>query len=154
MKPRLAADWRHKWRRDGYSLLGTDINWLARGNCGAVYPAHKDMFLWEMIARGNRERLEQDDIQRVIDRGTPYFEPYGPEKVASFVNHVRYNLTSRYDKRMVFYYNRASFQAAEEFETFKDEWSLTDFRRTCRLYGKTSNTSNSNWPQHGAHNCR
>ncbi len=29
---------------------------------------------------------------------------------------------------MVFYYNRASFQAAEEFETFKDEWDLTNYR--------------------------
>ena len=30
--------------------------------------------------------------------------------------------------KMVFYYNRASYQEAEEFETFKDEWDLNDLR--------------------------
>ena len=42
--------------------------------------------------------------------------------------HVRYNLRSRYRKRMVFYYNRSSYQAADEFQTFQDEWDLTDLR--------------------------
>jgi len=29
---------------------------------------------------------------------------------------------------MVFYYNRASYQLADEFQTFQDEWCLTDYR--------------------------
>jgi len=127
VKPRLKP-WRHRWFRDGYTLLGTDINWFALGNCGAVYPAGKDMFLWKMLARGNREHLTDDDIRRTIERGRRWFEPYGEEYVRRFETHVRYNLRARYGKRMVFYYNRAGYQAAEEFQTFQDEWSLTDFR--------------------------
>lgn len=130
VKPRIPADWRHKWRRENWSLLGTDINWLALGDCGSVYPAGRDLYLWQMIKRGNRERLSEADIQKVVERGKPYFEPYGPERVQTFVNHARFNLTSRFGAHMVFYYNRASYQAAPEFETFKDEWSLTDYRRT------------------------
>lgn len=128
VKPRITPNWRYQWRRDRYSLLGTDINWLALGDCGSVYPAKKDLYLWEMIKRGNQERLTEADIQKVIERGKPYFEPYGEEKVKSFIAHVRYNLVARYGTKMVFYYNRSSFQDAEEFETFKDEWNLTDYR--------------------------
>ncbi len=128
VKPRLAPDWRHKFRRDGYSILGTDINWLALGDCGSVYPAGRDLYLWEMIARGNRERLSEADVQAVIDRGRPYFEPYGEERVKTFEAHARYNLTSRYGTRMIFYYNRASYQLAEEFQTFQDEWCLSNYR--------------------------
>lgn len=128
VKPRITADWRYKYRRDNYQLLGTDINWLALGDCGSVYPAGCDMELWRMIARGNREHLTEAEIQKVIERGKRYFEPYGAERVQTFINHVRYNLTSHYGAKMIFYYNRASYQAAPEFETFKDEWSLTDYR--------------------------
>jgi hypothetical protein len=128
VKPRLTSDWRHKFRRDNYSVLGTDINWLALGDCGSVYPAGKDMYLWQMLARGNRERLSEEDIQKVIERGRRYFEPYGPDRVAAFEAHARYNLTSRYGTKMIFYYNRSSYQAAPEFETFKDEWCLNDWR--------------------------
>ncbi|MBV9471070.1 MAG: hypothetical protein JOZ57_17675, partial [Abitibacteriaceae bacterium] len=128
VKPRIPLDWRHKWRRDQYTLLGTDINWLALGDAASVYPAGKDMYLWEMIKRGNREHLSDADINSVIERGKPYFAPYGADVVQTFINHVRYNLTSRYGKKMIFYYNRASYQAADEFETFKDEWALKDLR--------------------------
>ncbi len=127
VKPRLSP-WRHRWFRDRYTLLGTDINWFALGNCGAVYPAHKDMFLWKMLARGNREQLSQDAIRQTIEYGRKYFEPYGKDYVERFARHVRYNLRSRYGKKMVFYYNRASYQAAPEFQVFQDEWDLTDYR--------------------------
>ncbi len=128
VKPRLGADWRHKYRRDNYSLLGTDINWLALGDCGSVYPAGKDLYLWEMIKRGNREHLSDAEVDRVIERGKPYFAPYGQDRVNTFMAHVRYNLRARYGTKMVFYYNRASYQLADEFQTFKDEWCLTDWR--------------------------
>lgn len=127
VKPRLSP-WRHRWFRDKYTLLGTDINWFALGNCGAVYPAHKDMFLWKMLRRGNREPLSDAEIAKTIEHGRKYFEPYGKDYVERFIRHVRYNLRSRYGKKMVFYYNRASFQAAPEFQVFQDEWDLTDFR--------------------------
>lgn len=135
VKPRIVADWRYKFRRDNYQLLGTDINWLALGDCGSVYPAGCDMELWRMIARGNRQHLSEDDIQRVIQRGKRYFEPYGPERVQTFIAHARYNLTSHYGAKMIFYYNRASYQDAPEFETFKDEWCLSNFRTIPRGNG-------------------
>ncbi|MGB2820389.1 MAG: glycoside hydrolase domain-containing protein, partial [Phycisphaerae bacterium] len=138
VKPRLSPGGKHWWRyryyRDNYTLLGTDINWLARGSCGSVYPAGKDMYLWEMIARGNREKLAREDIQKVIDHSLRYFKDY-PDRVPSWEAHVRHNLTSRYGTKMVFYYNRASCQLFEEFETFKDEWCLTDLRSVPRGRG-------------------
>jgi len=127
VKPRI-ANWRYIWHRERYSLLGTDINWLARGNCGSVYPAGKDMFLWEMIKRGSRERLSNEDVEKVVVHGRKYFEPYGPAAVESYERHVRHNLRCRYGTKMVFYYNRASYQLADEFQTFQDEWCLTDHR--------------------------
>ncbi|HET6386837.1 MAG TPA: glycoside hydrolase domain-containing protein [Armatimonadota bacterium] len=128
VKPRIPPDWRQKYRRDHYSLLGTDINWLGLGDAASLYPAGKDLYLWQMIARGNREHLSDADIQKVIDSGRPYFAPYGPEIEKTFENHVRYNLTARYGTKMIFYYNRASYQAADEFQTFQDEWDLSDYR--------------------------
>jgi len=132
VKPRLSPAgpnwWRYRYSRDQYTLLGTDINWLARGNCGSVYPAGKDMYLWEMIRRGNREKLSQEAIEKVVEHGAKYFAPYGEEALRNWAAHVHHNLRSRYGKKMAFYYNRASYQLAEEFETFKDEWGLTDFR--------------------------
>ena len=127
VKPRLAG-WRTRWLDDRYTILGTDINWFALGNCGAVYPAHKDMYLWQMLAEGNRRRLDTEEIEKVVEYGRNYFEPYGEEYMERYARHVRYNLRSRYDKTMVLYYNRASYQKAGEFQTFMDEWSLEDYR--------------------------
>ena len=127
VKPRI-GNWRYAWHRENYTLLGTDINWLALGDCGSVYPAGKDMLFWEAIARGNKEKLSDDEVNKVIEHGRKYFEPYGEEKVKSAIAHVRHNLRSRYGKKMVFYYNRASYQLADEFQTFQDEWGLSDFR--------------------------
>ena len=127
VKPRI-GNWRYAWHREKYTLLGTDINWLALGDCGSVYPAGKDMLFWEAIARGNKEKLSDEEVQKVIDHGMKYFRPYGEEKVKSYVAHVRHNLRSRYGSKMVYYYNRASYQLADEFQTFQDEWGLSDFR--------------------------
>ncbi|NQT85880.1 hypothetical protein HQ560_03890, partial [bacterium] len=118
VKPRI-ANWRYIWKRENYTLLGTDINWLARGNCGSVYPAGKDMFLWDMIKRGNREKLSREAVQKTIDHGKKYFEPYGPQVVETFVRHVPHNLLSRHGTKMVFYNNRASCQLFPEFQTFQ-----------------------------------
>jgi len=127
VKPRI-GNWRYAWHREKYTLLGTDINWLALGDCGSVYPAGKDMLFWEAIARGNKEKLSDEEVNKVIEHGRKYFEPYGEDKVKSYIAHVRHNLRSRYGSKMVFYYNRASYQLADEFQTFQDEWGLSDYR--------------------------
>ncbi|MBN2451745.1 MAG: hypothetical protein JXR77_15260 [Lentisphaeria bacterium] len=134
VKPRLVPPgmapgaWRYRYLRERYSLLGTDINWFSLGTCGSFYPAGGNLWFWEMLARGNREQLNNEAVESVVQRGREYFEPYGPGKVESYERHVRHNLRSRYGTTMVFYYNRASHQGCEEFETFKDEWCLTDLR--------------------------
>ncbi len=140
VKPRITADgnpnwWRYRYERDNYQLLGTDINWLALGNCGSVYPAGKDMRFWEMIAKGNKEQVSDKEINDLIDYGKHYFEPYGNEPLYWFKACAGYNLRSHLGANMVFYYNRASYNAADEFETFKDEWGLSDFR----AFGKDNN---------------
>ena len=121
------TSWRYRWYRDQYTMLGTDINWLALGDCGSVYPTGKDMYFWEMIKRGNTERLSEKEINACIERGKPYWAPYG-DRAGAWAPHVRHNLTSRYGKKMVFYYNRASCQLFDEFQTFQDEWCMTDYR--------------------------
>ncbi|MCX5672842.1 MAG: DUF6067 family protein, partial [Planctomycetota bacterium] len=60
VKPRLSPGgpngWRSRYMRDKYALLGTDINWFGVG-CGSVYPIDRDLDLWKMLARGNKEKL-------------------------------------------------------------------------------------------------
>jgi hypothetical protein len=133
VKPRLNSGdnpnwWRYRYRRDRYSVLGTDINWFGNHSCGTVYPAGKDMYLWEMLARGNREKIPDDQIDAFAEYGVKYFRDYGEEMVKTWKLHVQRNLRARYNERMIFYYNRASCQELEEFETFKDEWCLDDMR--------------------------
>ena len=134
VKPRLVAPgegthwWRYRYNRDDYTLLGTDINWLARGHAGSVYPAARDLYLWEMIARGNQEKLSSETIREVERHGRRYFKPYGEDEVERWKAHVHHNLRSRYGNKMIFYYNRASYQKCPEFQTFQDEWNLTDYR--------------------------
>ena len=131
VKPRLSPGgpnwWRYRYMRDKYALLGTDINWFGVG-CGSVYPIGRDLGLWEMLARGNKEKLSDAQVQATIDRGLKFFEPYGAGEVKTWEAHVRHNLRSHLGQKMVFYYNRATIQRAEEFETFKDEWALEDLR--------------------------
>ena len=124
VKPRLAG-WRYRWFKEKFHLLGTDINWFALGDCGSVYPAGKDMYLWQKLAEGNKRQLSDQEIEEVIQRGKKYFEPYG--RVDAFAAHVRYNLRAHYGATMVFYYNRSSYAACEEFQTFMDEWCLNDY---------------------------
>jgi hypothetical protein len=133
VKPRLVDpgagpnQWRYRFLRDKYALLGTDINWFGIG-CGSVYPIGRDLALWEVLARGNREKLTDAQVQATIDRGMPFFKAHAPDDVETWKAHVHHNLRSHLGQKMVFYYNRASVQYAEEFETFKDEWCLEDLR--------------------------
>jgi hypothetical protein len=138
VKPRLSPGgpngWRYRYMRDKYALLGTDINWFGVG-CGSVYPIDRDLDLWKMLARGNKEKLSDADVQATIDRGLKFFEPYGAAEVKTWEAHVRHNLRSHLGQKMIFYYNRATIQRAEEFETFKDEWALEDLRSTAKGNG-------------------
>jgi len=134
VKPRLVAPgqgpsgWRYRFLRDRYRLLGTDINWFGNHSCGAVYPVGGNLYLWEMLARGNREPLSDEVVESVVRYGRPYFEAQGEDAVKTWDAHVRHNLRSHLGGRMIFYYNRASCQELPEFETFKDEWCLDDLR--------------------------
>ncbi len=119
--------WRYRYYRDRYALLGTDINWLALGDCGSVYPAGKDMYFWEMIKRGNREKIAEAEVKATVERGQGYFAPYG-DRASAWAPHVRHNLSSHLGQKMVFYYNRAACQIVDEFQTFQDEWGMTDYR--------------------------
>jgi hypothetical protein len=132
VKPRISPTgdpnwWRYRYARDNWSLLGTDINWFALGNCASVYPAGKEMALWEALAKGNTEHVSDEFIKQTVDQGVKYYEPY-PDYKQTFIAHVGYNLRARYGTKMVYYYNRASYQDADEFETFKDEWTCDDLR--------------------------
>ena len=62
-------DWRYRFLRDNYHVLGTDINWLALGDCGSVYPAGQDMSLWQAIKKGNAMPLNVQELAQVIARG-------------------------------------------------------------------------------------
>ena len=120
--------WRYRYFRDKYQLLGTDINWLALGDCGSVYPAGQDMFLWEMLKKGNLQQATDADVKATVERGRGLFAPYGQSAVKTWEAHVGHNLRSHLGAKMVFYYNRATCQLFPECETFKDEWMLDDYR--------------------------
>lgn len=127
VKPRLPG-WRHKWWTDRYTLLGTNINWLsAPGHASEVYPPGKDLYFWEILAKGNRERLPAEAVEEVARRGMPYFRPWGEAEVERWVRHVKHNLRSRLGKKMVFYYNRAVNNTNPEYATFMNEWELNDY---------------------------
>ena len=134
VKPMLNAPgqgpnwWRLRYWRDNYSLLGTDINWFGNASCGAVYPVAGDLYLWEALSRGNRQRLSDDEVETVLRFSQRYWQDRGADAVGGWAAHIRYNLRSRYGTKMVFYYNRATSQELPEFETFKDEWCLDDLR--------------------------
>jgi len=131
VKPRI-AEWRTLWLDEKFTLLGTCINWLGGpGSCGNVYPPGKDLYFWEMIARGNVEKVPREDAAECITRGEKYYAPFSDfdDMKTTWKNHVYHNVCgSRYQKSMVFYYNRAVFNALEEYATFSGEWGLQEFQ--------------------------
>jgi hypothetical protein len=133
IKPRLNEGdnpnwWRYRYNRDRYFLLGTDINWFGNNSCGSVYPVGRDMYLWKMLARGSKEKLPDDTVNAFAQYGLKYFTPFGPDAVKMWIAHVNLNLRSHLGQKMIFYYNRASCEEMQEFQTFQDEWTLNDFR--------------------------
>ncbi len=126
VKPRPEA-WRTFWLDNRCKLLGTCINWLGGpGSASNIYPPGKDLYFWEMIARGNVEKVPRADIEACKARGDRYFAPY--DKIEAWRRHVQHNVGgARFETWMVFYYNRATFSACEEYATFMNEWGLADY---------------------------
>ncbi len=120
--------WRYRYHRGGYRLLGTDINWLGNGSCGTIYPMGCDLLFWQMIGKGSKVKLSEQEINATYEHGLRYVEPYGKEAVDSWKAHVNANLRNHLNGRMLFYYNRAVCQEPVEVDTFKDEWCLDDYR--------------------------
>ena len=98
------------------------------GTCGDVYPAGKDTHYWEELAKANTAPLTDAEIQAVADSGLKYFEQYGKGAVETWNHHVGHNLRAHLGQNMIFYYNRASYGACEEFKTFQDEWTTDTWR--------------------------
>jgi Family of unknown function (DUF6067) len=129
---RRIANWRYLWSKDSYALLGTDLNWLAGSNCGSLYPVDGDLSFWDALAEANRAGLSADTIDRLVSRGEHWFRSHeGAASLADWKRHVEANLgPTRRGMKMVYYYNRASSPAYDEFQTFQDEWTLADHRNT------------------------
>ena len=127
IKPRLEGS-RHKFYTDNYSILGCDRHWYALGICGSVYPAGRDMKLWEAIRKANKKAFTDSEIEEFIAYGRKHFEPYGwDHHTAEFVDLASRNLKNRVGTTMVFYYNRSSSPVYDEYHTFADEWGMEDF---------------------------
>jgi hypothetical protein len=126
VKPR--PDW---WRTKFFTLLGTCINWLGGpGSCGNVYPPGGHRVFYEIMARLNQGDVREEDKKTVTELGLKYYKPFPdyPEMEKQWIRHVGANFGGRLRNiNMIFYYNRAVFSALEEYPTFMNDWSRTDF---------------------------
>ncbi|MBN2642461.1 MAG: hypothetical protein JXR78_12470 [Victivallales bacterium] len=127
IKPR--PDW---WRTKSFRLLGTCINWLGGpGSCGNVYPPGRDRFFYEVMTRSNLGTATKEDREEAIKRGLEYYKPFPdyPEQKKRWIAHVKATgiLGRLNGANMIFYYNRAVFNALDEYSTFMNDWSLLDF---------------------------
>jgi hypothetical protein len=131
VKPR--PDW---WRTKFFRLLGTCINWLGGpGSCGNVHPPGGERIFYEFMARANQGIATIEERDEVIRRGQKYYEPFPDveHQKKSWARHVNANFGGRlFNKNMLFYYNRAFFNALDEYPTFMDEWGIKDF--TSRVF--------------------
>ena len=123
----MLEGWRYKWFKDHISCVGCDRHWFALGACGSVFPAGKDMYLWETLKRSSEERLTDEEVEAFVAYGKKYFEPYGEDTVEEFSSFARLNLRNRFGTKLLFYYNRSTCGVYDEYETFADEWGMHDF---------------------------
>jgi hypothetical protein len=138
VKPRFKG-WRYKWYTDHYSVIGTDINWFALGDCSSVYPVAKDLYLWKMMKEGTEKHLSNALIEKIYKRVlkdyAPYEKPmeeaYGRNTYKDYLNLLKiftWHDLSNYHLRMIFYYDRATgYAASPEFQTFMNEWCEQNF---------------------------
>ena len=119
--------WRYRWEAEQFSVIGTDIHWFGLGNCASVYPAGKDLSLWEALRKGTVEPLTDAEVEHTIARAREYFAARGDAAVELMESLARKNLRSRLGKKIILYYNRSAYPVEEEFQTFMDEWCTGDY---------------------------
>lgn len=129
VKPRL-KDWRHRYWTSNYAIVGCDSHWFGLANCGSVYPANKDMSLWELVRRGNKQSMPDREVARAINYFNRYLQPYDdPATREEYAESIRCTLQQRTGKTLVFYYNRSSSPFLVEYQVFQDEWGCKLFQQ-------------------------
>ncbi len=126
VKPRLGA-WRHAYWTDRVTQVGTDIHWFALGCCGSVYPARKDLRLWDAIRRANERPFTDAEVDAFVALHRGVFEPYGERITRDFERVARLTLQECAGGKLVYYFDRSSSPCIEEFQTFLDEWGIGEF---------------------------
>ena len=133
IKPRLES-WRSLWRDEKLEMLSTCINWLGGpGNCTNVYPPNRDEWFWKMLEKNytfNGPRVTEAERKEAIRRGVEAIrkiEPDNIERVKWWEIVAETRLNQNRDIKMLFYYNRAVFNALDEYRTFMNEWVLENF---------------------------
>ncbi|HOK57036.1 MAG TPA: hypothetical protein PKV21_06620 [bacterium] len=138
VKPKLKG-WRYRWVKENFGLVATDSVWFGYPCCGSVYPLGKDTYIFEILGKANRrEKITEEEMKIFKEKLKKYSESLGKEQgIDRFLGNsmeVKLNI-QRNIKNTIFYYNRATFPAAEEFQTFMDEWALKEYNNHYRPYG-------------------
>jgi len=136
VKPRVEG-WRYRWISEKFDLIATDSAWFGYPSCCSVYPLGRDIYLWEILGKAHRgEKITEGEIETLKEKLIKYTEPYGKEMVERYTGSMMGKIgMQRNIRNTVFYFNRASFPAAEEFQTFMDEWAFTEYNSVYRPYG-------------------
>ncbi len=146
VKPRQHKNRFRRFREDWTWVL-TSINWGSYTAAFSAYPPMRDTLVWEKLAKANEHGpLSEAEMQEVFDRYLPYVGSFGVEwrgepQAEWWERVMRHNLgkSTRYDKKMIFYWNRACHLLEEEFLTFQDEWYLSDWRVDFKQIGRENN---------------
>jgi hypothetical protein len=133
VKPRVEG-WRYRWISEKFDLIATDSVWFGYPSCCSVYPLGRDIYLWEILGKAHRgEKITEGEIETLKEKLIKYTEPYGKEMVERYTGSMMAKIgMQRNVRNTVFYFNRASFPAAEEFQTFMDEWCLNEYNTDLR----------------------
>jgi hypothetical protein len=127
VKPQFGP-WRYRFWRDRYSIVADESAWFGLGLACSYYPAGKDLSLWDAVKQANQKPFTDAEVAKIIERARPYSAPFGEAAVRRMEVGANYILKHHAGRKLLFYYNRAIYPAAEEYQTFQDEWGLTDYR--------------------------
>ncbi|MGC8977566.1 MAG: hypothetical protein ACP5OB_08130, partial [Candidatus Ratteibacteria bacterium] len=132
VKPKLEG-WRHRWVSEKFQLVATDSVWFGYPSCCSVYPLGRDTYFWEIASKPRRgQKITDEDINMMKEKIKKYTEPMGKEMVERYLGSIQAKINIMNSRNPIFYYNRASFPAAEEFQTFMDEWCLHEYNTYLR----------------------
>lgn len=131
VKPKT-EDWRYRWLKDRYNVLGCDRHWFALGVCGSVYPANKDFKLWDTLKSSYSTALSNDKIEEFVKYASTHYNKYYKIEVDDFEFCARENLKNREGIMPIFYYNRSVSGCNDEYHTFVDEWGYNEFNEAER----------------------